>query len=211
MTRVTYGEVMEGRQRLADYLFGERSRGRFTVIDVGGSATGRSVPVADAFVDINPCDERKLQFNVDVCRESEWSPVLDYVSRAGKFDYCICTHTLEDLYNPYLVLDMLPRIARAGTVSTPSVASELSHVESDSWLGFAHHRYLFGHMDGKVLIAPKLPLVEKLASRKKTAEVEEVRFHWEGSIQYEKFMDNYLGPNTRAVIENYEKFIKEQQ
>jgi len=92
----------------------------------------------------------------------------------------------------------------------PSIRTELNHVESDNWLGFAHHRYLYGYMDGRIVIAPKLPVLEHLTGRRVLREVEEIRFEWDGSIEYAVFMDNYLGPDTSTVLRNYERLIGEQ-
>lgn len=207
MIDVSYGEVLEGRQRIANRIFAAKQRQEFSVIDVGGSATGWSVPVVDCFVDINKCDTTKPQFNIDITNKSSWDELVAVLP--NKFDYCICTHTLEDIYNPYLVLDYLPKIARAGIITMPSIRTELSHVESEHWLGFFHHRYLFGVKDDKMVVAPKLPIVEKLRDRPTTRIVEEIRFEWRYSIEYEVFMSNYLGPTTDTVLKNYERFIGE--
>ena len=208
--QVSFGEVMSGRQKIADYVFARKAQGTFSVVDVGGSAIGWSLPVADAFVDINPCNTTKLQFNIDICRKENWRRILDYVDANGKFDYCICTHTLEDIYNPYLVLDMMPLIAKSGVITVPSVRTETNFIESKNWSGFAHHRYMFGHAQGAMVVAPKLPIVEGLANRVILNEVEEIRYEWSETIPYTVFMDNYLGPNTDTVLQNYERFIKDQ-
>ena len=206
---ISFGEVMEGRQLIADYVIYQKSKKPFTVIDVGGSATGWSLPIAAAFVDINKVDTFKTQFVVDICKQDSWNDLLLYVAMNGKFDFSICTHTLEDIYNPYLVLDHLPLIAKSGIISMPSIKTELNFVESLNWSGFLHHRYLFGHKQNKIVIVPKLPVIEKLTKQTLNV-VEEIRYQWDNSIQYEVFMDNYLGPNTDTVLKRLEQFIKEQ-
>lgn len=208
--RISFGEVMKGRQEIADFIFLQKSKKQFRVVDVGGQAVGWSLPVADAFVDINSTSTEKLQFVFDICKEKNWSSIIDYVEKNGKFDYCICTHTLEDIYDPYIVLDYLSKIAKSGIITMPSVKTETNYIESTSWCGFVHHRYLFGHKDQKMIIAPKLPIVEKLAFRKSLSYVEEIRYEWENNIPYEVFMNNYLGPNTNNVLKNYEEFIRVQ-
>lgn len=207
---ISFGEVMKGRQEIADYIFLQKSKKQFTVIDVGGYAIGWSLPVADAFIDIQALPTKKPQFIFDICKESNWLSVIDFVEKNGKFDYCICTHTLEDIYNPYTVLDYLPKIAKSGVITMPSVKTETNYIENTNWCGFAHHRYLFGCKDQKMIIAPKLPLVEKLIARKSLTYVEEIRYEWENSIPYDIFMSNYLGPNTETVLKEYERFIREQ-
>lgn len=208
--RVSYGEVLQGRKRIFDYVATRKSLEEFTVVDVGGSAVGWSLPISDAFIDINGCDTAKLQFTMDICRKENWRKVLDYVETNGKFDYCICTHTLEDIYNPYLVLDMMPLIAKSGIITVPSVKTETNFIENVNWSGYIHHRYMFGQSQGSMVVAPKLPVVEKIASRVTLTEVEEIMFEWETKIPYTVFMDNYLGPNTDTVLKEFERFIVEQ-
>lgn len=209
--RVSYGEVLHGRKSIVDYVMTRKSLEEFTVVDVGGSAVGWSLSVSDAFIDVNHCQTDKLQFNFDICRKENWRRVLDHVDTNGKFDYCICTHTLEDIYNPYLVLDMMPLIAKSGIITVPSVKTETNFIENINWSGFVHHRYLFGHSADSMVVAPKLPIIEKIANRVTLTEVEEIRFDWEGSIPYTVFMDNYLGPNTATVLGEYERFIMGQR
>jgi hypothetical protein len=208
---VSYGDLLEGRDFLTQLVLDKKNQSNFNVIDVGGAATGWTNQIADVFVDINRQDNNKLQFNFDICREKNWDPILDYVEKNGKFDFSICTHTLEDIYNPYLVLDMLPKISKQGYISTPSVLSEINNVESKNWIGYIHHRYLFGYKDNIIIIAPKLPVLEKLVNKKKPNTIhEEIRFMWEDTLHYKIFMDNYLGPNPATVLRNFEAFILEQ-
>ncbi len=56
-----------------------------------------------------------LKFNIDVTSDAAWGPILE-----GKFDYAISTHILEDVTNPVVLLEMLPRIAKRGLIATPS-------------------------------------------------------------------------------------------
>jgi hypothetical protein len=208
--RVSYGEVIQGREYIAQLIIEKKRQSKFTVIDVGGTATGWSTNIADCFVDINE-NNVKHQFVFDICKESNWQNILNYVQKFGKFDYCICTHTLEDIYNPYVVLDNLPRIAKSGIISMPSIHTEINFVESVHWSGFLHHRYLFGHKNQSIMIAPKLPVIEKLKNKKVLNLVEEIRYEWQNEIHYTVFMNNYLGPNTDTVLRNLEQFIAEQQ
>jgi len=205
--KISFGEVKEGRQIIAAKIFKQKQLGKFTVIDVGGTAIGWSLFIADAFVDINKSSTDKLQFVFDLCKESGWKEILEYVEVNGKFDYAICTHTLEDIYNPYLVLDNLPKIAKAGIISMPSIKAEINLIETENWSGFLHHRYLFGHENGRMVIAPKLPVIEKLKNKQIQKINEEIRFEWSEDIPYDVFMNNYLGPTSETVLNNLENFI----
>lgn len=81
----------------------------FTAIDVGGSAGGWSFDVIDALVDANQPSNESLNSRINVFQaninlESEWKPILDHVAAHGKFNFAICTHTLEDLAYPEVPL-----------------------------------------------------------------------------------------------------------
>lgn len=214
MLKVSFGEIIQGREDLANFIIENKIKdyfkNKFTVVDVGGAHTGWSSNIADCFIDLKHQDTEKLQFNFDICIEKNWDVVLNYVDKNGKFDFSICTHTLEDLYNPYVVLDLLPKISKQGVITTPSVFVELNFVENKSWSGFIHHRYLFGYKNEKIFLAPKLPFLESMIKKVITKPDPEIRFWWEDNVPYDIFMDNYLGPDSYTVIKEYKSFIKDQ-
>lgn len=211
MIKVEYGEVLEGRERILDSIRQQKISKNFKVVDVGGAAVGWAAEVVDVFIDINHSSDEKKQFVFDICKEKDWQQVVDYVDEFGKFDFAICTHTLEDVYNPYVVLDHLPRISNSGIITMPSVKTEINLVESENWSGFLHHRYMFGYEDGEIVIIPKLPIVEKIGPKKVLRSVEEIRFTWERDLKYKIFMDNYLGPDIQTVLRNLEEFFNKNR
>lgn len=117
------------------------------VIDVGASMGGWSAGYVDALMDSNdpapafatsqqerteaqPSEpastgegdggggvQVKHVFKANVNLESDWEQVLEHVKQHGKFDFAICTHTLEDLAFPQVPLVMLGRIAHEGFVA----------------------------------------------------------------------------------------------
>lgn len=181
----------------------------FRVLDVGGTAgSGWSSSLADLTLDINAnTDGKSIHF--DICNETDWNRLEAKVDQDGKFDYAICTHTLEDVYDPIVTLKNLPLIAKQGIITMPSIYTELSNVESSFYLGYIHHRWIFEQEDGKMLVVPKLGMLEALARGKHQfkPEAEEIWFEWEDDIPYKIFMDNYLGPDARSVTQNYSKLI----
>jgi hypothetical protein len=207
---VSYSSTAQSRERILQLLTQAKvDNSSYKVIDVGGVVNGWSAPIADLVVDINAPNDVGF-FNMDICRQVEWTPLLDSVNAAGLFDFAICTHVLEDIYDPFVVLDNLPRIAKAGIITMPSIRTELSNIESTNWLGYIHHRWIFSEQDGKMLIIPKISMLESLCrgsriSPKKA--VEEVQFEWSSEIPHIPFMDNYLGPNASTVINNYNNII----
>jgi hypothetical protein len=42
-----------------------------------------------------------------------------------EFDFIYCRHVLEDLYNPFLLVEEMSRVGKAGYIETPSPAAEL--------------------------------------------------------------------------------------
>jgi hypothetical protein len=61
-----------------------------------------------------------------------------------EFDFIYCRHVLEDLYNPFLLVEEMSRVGKAGYIETPSPAAELcKNIDcGDSyvpWRGYHHH------------------------------------------------------------------------
>ena len=201
------------RDGILSYINTMKNNGPFTVVDVGGSIRGWSASVIDALVDINDCPNKEggvKHFKCDITHPDSWKEILEYVEKNGKFDFCICTHTLEDIFNPIDILKILPTIAKSGVISMPSANTEFSRCENPHWLGYIHHRWIFDHNDTTMLIIPKISVLEALCGNRllyKKAQ-EEIRYEWETSIPYTLFMDNYLGPSAAAVINHYTALIE---
>jgi hypothetical protein len=105
---------------------------------------------------------------------------------------------------------MLPKIAKAGVITMPSIRSELSRPESPTWIGYIHHRWIFDQQDSIMLIIPKLELLGALVwnSIRYIPASEEIVYHWRDTIPYSMFMNNYLGPDSATVVEEYQKIIE---
>jgi hypothetical protein len=210
MIKTTFTSSEQSR---ADVIAFVRERKRldpgFRVIDVGGAATSWTAEIADCVVDINaPDGERSIA--ADICTVEGWEKVLTAAQRMGGFSYVICTHTLEDLYNPFFSLTYLPRLAPQGIITMPSIEAELSHIENLNWKGNVHHRWIFHQRGDRMLIIPKIGAIEALVDyvqfRPSTSEI---RYDWQDSIEHEVFMNNYLGPNVRTVTANYRDLFKQ--
>jgi|LauGreDrversion4_2_1035121.scaffolds.fasta_scaffold315060_1 hypothetical protein len=73
----------------------------------------------------------------DICSKEPW-PFAD-----KQFDWCICSHTLEDIRDPLWVCSEISRVAKRGYIETPSRLWETCRgLESDDVAGLAHHRWL---------------------------------------------------------------------
>ena len=122
------------------------------VLDIGGAGARferGDVTVVDIAA---PGWECASYVPLDVC-----SQPLPFADKS--FDVCICTQTLEDLYNPFLAMQEMQRVARRGYVETPHRGLESSFgvsPEQGSYPGWGHHRWMFEAVSAaKVRVIPK--------------------------------------------------------
>ena len=126
------------------------------VLEIGPGI--RPFPRADVYVDlidIKGVDPDKL-IKVDVANEP-----LPFADKA--FDFVVCRHTLEDLFNPFLLCAEMSRVAKSGYVETPSPLAELTKgVDGGGpeYRGFHHHRYVVWRSEKELAFVAKYPLVE---------------------------------------------------
>jgi hypothetical protein len=210
MLTICYGTQHQSRTQVVEFIqFNKKLNSNYKVIDVGGATVGWSKPYVDMIVDISaPNSESSMSF--DISDESNWTALLNSVEENGLYDFSICTHTLEDIYNPVTALKLLPKISKAGIITMPNIKIELSRVESEEWIGYIHHRWMFDRIDDVMHIVPKLSVLESLVKHKSIKcdqEQTEVQFLWSNDIPYKLFMNGYLGPNVQTVLDNYSKLI----
>jgi hypothetical protein len=209
MINISYTSFDNSRQIIRDYILEHRkSNPHYSVVDIGGSVVGWTRDIANVVVDLAESDsEYSLRF--DLSRESEWVKLFDYVKHHGPFDLCICTHTLEDLYNPIPALEFMPKIALEGFITTPSIRAELSHVENNSYLGYIHHRWIFDQDSSGLVLTTKLGFLENYFPAQQWQDhCSNIMYHWKDSLPYSILMNGYLGPNIQSVVTQYAEFIK---
>jgi len=193
------------RTNLLENIKKLRSNGKFTVIDVGGSTVGWSHEVVDAICDIQSCSTNILVFKININLPNEWKEVDEYVKEHGKFDFSICTHTLEDISNPKFVCSKLSEISKSGFIAVPSKYIELARFEDSrfKWRGFIHHRWIFTIEDNKFVGYPKIsyleynPVFDTIASTDNN--IKDLSFYWEDSVDVSIINNDYLGPSSEAV------------
>lgn len=104
------------------------------VLDLGAYETrgawGYDGPPADERFSADTWVER------DVCDREPW-PFPD-----DRFDFAVCSHTLEDLRDPVWVCRELARVAKAGYVEVPSRLEEQTWGFQGPWAGWSHHHWL---------------------------------------------------------------------
>lgn len=202
---IRVGNVSAHRNELLAYL---RQRKQddpsFTVIDVGGTAGGWTHGVADVIIDINPVNAARY-FKVNLNRYEDWTPVREYVAEHGKFSFAICSHTLEDIANPMLVLEMMPQVAEEGYIAIPSKYREFSHVEGEHF-GYLHHRWIWNIRpeEPNLFVGfPKLGFLEHYTPLHRlgnnSEDVAELKFRWKSRIPCRIVNDDYLGPCSGSV------------
>jgi hypothetical protein len=137
------------------------------VLDVG--AWAQPFERADWVLDLLPYETRGLygydretareRFTADtwvqrdVCDREPW-PFAD-----GRFDFAICSQTLEDLRDPVWVCHELQRVARAGYVEVPSRLVEQSLGVHGPWAGWSHHHWLCDVTADAIQFVFKPPMV----------------------------------------------------
>jgi len=136
------------------------------IIDIGGSMKQHDLVKVDTLVDIIQPKESvynkqtllaKRFIRLDITKE-----ILPFKDK--EFDFCLCTHVLEDLYNPFLLLDEMSRVSKRGYIATPSMGQDMeySHLDLTNWKtgprrvpGVSHHKWFFTQKNGVMQIIPK--------------------------------------------------------
>lgn len=175
------------------------------VIDVGG-ATSFAHDYVTAVVDFGPPVYPVKHFwQGDLCHPATWEPVEEFVHEYGRFDYCICTHTLEDTANAPYVAEMLGQVAERGFIAVPS-----KFIELNRWgelRGFIHHRWIFNIEKGRLMAYPKIGFCEarRFDDISPRSSLGEIQVYWEGRPPIDVINGGYLGPTVEAVMEFYDR------
>lgn len=143
------------RSLITQFLLNKKKEKTFTVLDIGSAADFWTEPFADVTVDyfLN-LDRSKKHFKVNIERESSWQQLLDYVKANGMFDFCTCSHTLEDLYYPFIAFEMMPKVAKQGWIAVPSFHREMSRGDrGQPSKGYDHHRFIYHPTDKNEILA----------------------------------------------------------
>lgn len=152
----------QSRHFLLDYLRRLKSENpALKVVDVGGSYRPWSAGVAEAFVDIVPVAGMDV-----IVGDINEQPVWDEIT-ARKFDFCICSHTLEDIRNPVFVLRQLQRLFAHGYIAMPNKHVEFSHVESSAYVGYGHHRWIYTLVGDELRLVAKFPFASYYSPRRR--------------------------------------------
>lgn len=131
-----------------------------------------------------------------------------------EFDFCLCTHTLEDLPTPFLAIEEMSRVAKRGYIATPSMGKDMTFgsVDMTSYLsgpvrvpGLGHHKWFFVNDNGVLKIIPKNYAILYTTAFQivKWNGDDEMQFYWDKKIVTEIIDDL----NTHELIKEYRLFI----
>lgn len=187
ITKWEYNEV--GTKR--DFVKEEIKLLGYKSIDVGASAMYWSYPECKIVADVVTIPKQDCMFfEINLEDKNSWIELLKYVELNGKFDFSICSHTLEDVFNPLDIIELLEKISVRGFIAIPSKYDEYSKLYNNPYRGNAHHKQFFDVKDDCLIIYPKFSWSETdtrsddIVSHYKGSELS---LFWEGEIPVKIF------------------------
>ena len=205
-------EELYGRSEVITHVASLKEKlANFTLLDIGASHNPFNPEFLTHTFDLRHTDLPTVHtFYGDMNSYEDWIQIFEYVEEHGKFDFCNCTHTLEDIAYPMAALKYMPQIAYEGFIAVPSKYYELQR--RDLFKGGIHHRWIWDHKDGKLIAYPKINLIDTLSFYPHGAEIgaragTELRMFWKDSIEFEVINGDYLGPTKEAVVDMYQKLM----
>ena len=130
-----------------------------------------------------------------------------------EFDFIYCRHVVEDLYNPFLLMQEMNRIGKAGYIETPSPVVEMTRgidgretPVPSPWRGYHHHRYFVWNHEGVLNFLTKYPVVEHAQTNE--GEMEKILkantfswqtyYLWTDKIKYKHFQHHLEASITKG-------------
>lgn len=203
-----YNNAGGRRDEIKKYI----SDNNLKTIDIGASAMYWSYPeckfVADSFQ--ISMDEVTF-FNINLENKTTWSELLNYVEINGKFDFSICSHTLEDVFNPTDLINLITEISNGGFIAMPSKYDEFSFLFGNDYRGNAHHKHIFDIKNDELLIFPKFSWIERNKNSDdliKDGGGTEISFTWENKIPFKIFGDGVPFKSDGDLINNFYNALK---
>lgn len=115
-------------------------------------------PRSTMFVDYK--DLPNIPANAKVSIDLNTTP-LPFADKS--YDFIYCRHVIEDMFNPFLLIQEMQRVGKAGYIETPSPIAELGRgVDGSSppFRGYHHHRTIVWMYEGELRIIAKYPIIE---------------------------------------------------
>jgi ubiquinone/menaquinone biosynthesis C-methylase UbiE len=186
------------------------------VLDVGGSMKQHKIISVDTIVDLIKPEDAPYGSSELLARHFVKTDITrDKLPFKNKeFDICLCTHVLEDLTSPFLIMDEMARVAKRGLIVTPSMGEDMvfTPIDYTDWLtgarrvpGHAHHKWFFVQEKGMIKVIPKnFPVLYTKDFQMIGWKGErEMVYEWKEKIRYEEF----VGINIHKLIDEYQRFL----
>jgi len=187
------------------------SENDYKTIDIGASAQFWSYPECKFVADIVEIQEEGVKFfNFNIQNKDTWSELISYVEEHGKFDFSICSHTLEDVLTPVDLLNLLPKISKRGYIAVPSKYDVFSFLWNNKYRGNAHHKQIIDVKDDMICIYPKYPFIEVYDESDeilKSSSGKELVVFWDIDIPYKFFSQNNIFHSDGELISEFYKQI----
>jgi len=186
------------------------------VLDIGASANGWSSEYLTHYVDIIEWKDSKAKgFLGNICSLKTWESVLEDVEKNGKFDFVICSHTLEDISSPMMVSEIINKIGKGGYVAIPSKMQELSRWVVGPWLGYIHHRWIFNIEDSKLVAYPKLNFIEFqdwefITRGYDNTKHNQISLFWKDEFKIDFIHDDFIFGTNEEVVNFYKTGISKK-
>lgn len=167
-------------------------------------------PRATMFVDYKDLPGIPADKKISIDLATEALPFAD-----KSFDFVYCRHVLEDMYNPFLLLREMERVAKAGYIETPSPIAEMGRGvdgASPPFRGYHHHRFVIWVHEGELRFVSKYPIIEyfrfpeeEIISRlREGPQTWNTHYLWEDKINYRHLQN---GPDFE-VTRDYASMLK---
>jgi hypothetical protein len=190
------------------------------VLDIGG--WGKPFTRADWVVDQMPYETRGLygrdgelpeRFDAGTWVQRDICDREPFPFAGDRFDFVICSHTLEDIRDPIWVCAEINRIGKAGYIEVPSRLEEQTYGVHGPWVGWSHHRWLVDVTPGRIEFSFKPHLLARAGdhfpagfNRQLTDEERVEQLWWTDGFEFAehefigdaKDLDDYLAGFVRA-------------
>ena len=187
------------------------SDNNYKTIDIGASLQFWSYPECKFVADIVKIEQEGVKFfDFNIQNKNTWTKLLNYVAEHNKFDYSICSHTLEDVITPTDLLELLPKISKKGYIAIPSKYNEFMFLWDNKYRGNAHHKQIIDVKDDMICIYPKYPFIEVFEETDKVLENNlgnELVVFWEDEIPYKFFAQDNIFHSDGDLIKQFYKQI----
>jgi hypothetical protein len=194
-----------------DYVKGYIKENNLRCIDIGAYANFWSYPECKYAADSVQIHNDGISFfKIDFENKDSWDELISFVELNGKFDFSICSHTLEDVFNPLDLIFLLEKISNSGFVAVPSKYDEFSFLYNNPYRGNAHHKQFFDFVGDELTIFPKFPFIER-DERSDTVirnmRGRELTFFWETKIPVSIFGNGVPFMSDNELMYNFYKKI----